>query len=825
MHPKRPIETPRTILSRLRLSRALVLGLVLAAIAPSACGDSTVIALVGVDISPDQVNGVPADDGASTSGLIHSLAGDEKTLYAVSLNAGVWRSVGGGAWAQLPHSPQRAFSIAVDPANPQHIAVGERDGDANTLADNHSGIRESYDSGDSFGEYFDPSLQGKCGGSQATPSLTFTHQNSVLVAATACGVAYKTGKGQPWQFATNPPAFTPPVTAVAASDTKVWARNAAGTLIVSIDNAQTWRLATQQPLPAGTTFPSRGDIFSLAATDDDAFMLVGGDDNFNALLIYDSATAYGVKYDRWVVQRRIFDPADNVKNDPNYGTGNGTGCGGHRFVHVFKVPAVEGPPISQVALGVGQDMLLATSQDPRTGLFTWERIAAGGCGSPGIKNRAYQPNVHSDFWDLLVSPTGTLWLASDGGVFENHQDGKGWLKRNQGLHTQHVHMLYAAPLGTAYAYPTSDNAAWFKGFTGDWQHDNVGDSNWVVGDINTHPLFAYVARNPQCNTLTGFDDKVPDLDIANPGTAVADNSLAADKSLDGPLTFTAIQTLWSGDAAPSQFDAVMLANMPLQYQEARDYCLGPHPTQYFTALTDNGQSLAIVRNQHWINHPDISDAKGQGWELMADNLPPGTVGFLVANGHKNSALFVLAGPDINHIDLYRWDGNLHGTWTKLPVNGQGQPSQLLMGGMKGPVFVNPYKADDIYALTATGIRHSTDRGTSWSAETALTSAVTGNGTYPLTGTFAGGNGTNIDLSSRANPMGTLADMSFDPVFPTHVVAASPFTGVFYNDGTGTWRDLRDGLPAVFTPVSAVSLFGSVVVVAMEGRGLWQIRNV
>jgi hypothetical protein len=822
------LASGRSITGMRQVPRALALGVLLAAMAPSACGGNSTLPLTGVDISPDQVNGVPADTGASTAGLIHTLAGDENTLYAVSLNAGVWRSAGGGPWAQLPNSPPRAYSIAVDPSNPHHIAVGERDGDSIDVSRNNSGIRESYDSGDTFGDYFDPRTHSGCNGSQAIPTLTFTHQGSVLVAATACGVAVKPAKGQPWSFPTTPIGAAL-VTAVVASETKVWARDAQGTLIVSTDSGQTWNLATQNPLPAGTTFLSGGDQFSLAAFDDYAYMSIQGEDNglgnnFNALLIYD------VKHDRWVIQKRIFDPADNVQNDPNFGTLNGTGAGqndGRRFVRAFKVNAVEGPPVPVVVFGAGQDVLMSTGQDTQTGLLTWQRVAGtryncdpmtGICYPP--KGPSFQRLVHEDIWDLLVSRNDNLWLAGDGGVFENDQDGRGWLKRNQGLHTHHVHMLYAAPLGAAYAYPTTDNAAWFKGFTGDWQHDSVGDSNWVVGDINTHPLFAYAARNPSSSTLTGFDDNVPDADLQNVGTTVSNVQRAADQGFDGPLTFNAIQTVPGEPKPPSQFDAVMLAKMPLQYVDPQGNLV--------TVIADPGQPLALVRNPVWVNHPDINEAKGQGWQLMADNLPAGTVGFLVANGHQHPALFVLAGPNTNALDLYRWDGKLHGTWARLPINGVGQPSQLLWGGPKGPVFVNPYNANQIYALTATGVRYTTSGGNKsgdWRTDTALTNAITGNGQYPLTGTFGGGNGTNVQVGSHAVLLGTLSDMAFELGLPDHVAAASPFTGVFYNKGDGQWIDLRAGLPQVFTPVSSVAIFGNVVVVGMEGRGLWQIRNI
>ena len=210
-----------------------------------------------------------------------------------------------------------------------------------------------------------------------------------------------------------------------------------------------------------------------------------------------------------------------------------------------------------------------------------------------------------------------------------------------------------------------------------------------------------------------------------------------------------------------------------------------------------------------------------GWQLMADNLPAGTMGFLVAGGHSAPVLYVLAG---NPLDLYRWDGKLPSSWTKLPINGQGNPSQLLPGGPKGPVFVNPYVPSQLYALTAVGIRFSTNSGDTWNDETALTTALTGGGIYPLTGSFSP-NGTNVYEASHGVGLGTLSDMAFDELYPTHVVAASPYTGVFFNVGDGVWHDLGAGLPKPFTPVSSVFVFGNVAVVGMEGRSIWQIQGL
>src|SRR5206468_2186000 len=81
------------------------------------------------DISPNLLNGT-SRVSPSSAGLTVALAGGTSRLYAVSLNAGVWRSDGPEhPWVQLSQSPPRAYSITIDPTNAQHLAVGEREDD------------------------------------------------------------------------------------------------------------------------------------------------------------------------------------------------------------------------------------------------------------------------------------------------------------------------------------------------------------------------------------------------------------------------------------------------------------------------------------------------------------------------------------------------------------------------------------------------------------------------------------------------------------------------------------------------------------------------
>ena len=48
----------------------------------------------------------------------------------------------------------------------------------------------------------------------------------------------------------------------------------------------------------------------------------------------------------------------------------------------------------------------------------------------------------------------------------------------------------------------------------------------------------------------------------------------------------------------------------------------------------------------------------------------------------------------------------------------------LAGGVNGPVFVNPYDANNIYAVIVRGVEVSNDGGQSFQADKELTSLVT-----------------------------------------------------------------------------------------------------
>jgi hypothetical protein len=93
------------------------------------------------DQSPEWADSVQTQRD-SIAGYMVGLAGDGNMLYAVSPDAGLWKSVGGASFAQLSGSPRYAMTVAVDPKNVNHLFVGERNGDGRDVRFNQAGLWE-----------------------------------------------------------------------------------------------------------------------------------------------------------------------------------------------------------------------------------------------------------------------------------------------------------------------------------------------------------------------------------------------------------------------------------------------------------------------------------------------------------------------------------------------------------------------------------------------------------------------------------------------------------------------------------------------------------
>jgi hypothetical protein len=756
------------------------------------------------DISPDVKTGGPLP---CTAGLTIGIVGDETRLYAVSANAGVWRAGANVPWSQLQRSPPRAYAIALDPNDPLHVAVGERDGDAANPGNNESGVWESDNGGKTWTYILDPRAAG-CP-SQAVPSLAFL-QDGTLVIATSGGIFVRR-PGKPLVPATIPGSLaTKAVTAVAASATKVWARCSDYTLLVSTDNGDSFALPTAKALPAGIVAWGRGDDFSLAALDSFAVMVCRGDENgkgnnYSQLIIYDVAS------DEWIIQKRVVDDDGNAAL-------NGTGTGGRRFLKSYSFP-------NGTALGHGLELFYSESQNvfratsrSQDGTFNWVKIAAWSRGTDP-QDTLFKGRVHDDIWDFHWAIDGkAAWVAGDGGVFENSLDGGGWVRKSEGMHTHHAHTITIVSTGfgkrARVAYPTSDNDAWNWDEIKGWQTPNVfGDANWTDGDAANGSL-ALLARTLDLPWLTGFNQKVQngiyDQCVTNNDPAIHEQTLTR-----AFLQF--IQTP-KGEPVPPQLDAVALALLPLRYRDPQGN-QQPVPGP----LGDGKKSgWAIIRNLQFAANLNTNLTKYSDWslELSLAGLPSAPTGFWVSGGHK-SPVYYVSTIETGKPKMYRREA---GQWLALNV------ANLLNGAEYGSGHVNPYDSLHLYVLTTTGVMSSVDGGKNFVPEVYLTSLLTENGKYPITAEFSGYNSgfaksATLPVVSRANGMATLSHMAFNRDAPHDVVAASPFTGVFFQDGLGTpmdWRDLTTCLPKPCAPISAVAIDDEAIYVATEGRSILRV---
>ena len=752
------------------------------------------------DVSPNLPHGV-LKTRASISGLTLAVAGSHETLYAISLNAGIWRSDHGGAWHQLPNSSANANCIAVDPSNAKHLVVGERNGFAIDMRRNHCGVQESFDAGEHWRYVFDPLTLTGCK-SQAVAAVAFDSKGDLFV-ATEVGVGCRRSKQRKFDFS-GCPAGTGLVTAISVSDVAVWARTVTK-LLSSRDGGRTWSVV-DIPKTVGKdriSFSSRGDAFSLAATNQIALMPcvltpgVGG--NRNSLIAYD------VQSKTWRTE--------------TLNSGNGTGLGGRRFAKAYS---------GNLLYGAGQEIhqaQLSAPGDIRTSIPFDQPVQTnwgGPYGSPPHE-------IHSDTWDMHLDPrfgkdNFNAWIACDGGVFAaaphlrdskdepnrlfNHQ----WLPFNDGLHTHHIHTITALQMpgnSARLAYPTSDNDAFYFDPKAGWMNEAwLGDVNWTLGDVGNPNLALMVRRSAGFAMLTAFHQGIPKgANFEEDGAFTICN----DEHYDGPTSLSFIQTLAAEKPEYPLLDAVRLVDLPLKTYDANgklQFVPGP--------LGKSDPKTVLIRNKAFASSPDAYLSKYAGWSIEREALPEGSTAFWVSGGHRSPTYFAYANGR-----LYRSEGS---RWRILPNLSDGHPFEILPGNQFGPVFVDPFDPKVVFVLAKDGVKSSQDGGDTFTNDLELTRLITENGKYPVTVGELTGNGRGVVLATRANSSATLAQVAFDREHPGFAAACSPFTGVMVTDGHGKWKSLRKYLPSPLPPIVSIAIANDAIYCASEGRGVFRIVN-
>jgi hypothetical protein len=839
------------------------------------------------DISPDQPNGA-APLMPSTAGRTLTAVGDRSALYAVTIAAGIWKSVNGGPWSQLSTAPGQAYSMAVDPNNSAHLAVGTRDGDAADTRVCTGGVYESFDAGATWSYTFDPYAHAGTF-DQVIPALAFG-PTSTLFIATANGIGRKPAGVSTVDFSLSPPGLGL-VTAISVSRTSIWARTATD-LLVSGNDGVIW---SDLRIPANTsdprvtapaslqgvniTFSGRGDDHSLGAIDSTAVMVCHTDPDpvaGNKVLLYDATD------NKWLIQL--------------LGSGDGTGLGGESFVKSFilnrpDLPADLGDRYRLFA-GFGQDVdqAVGVTED---GTLKWVPFVET-TGSWGQFITA--ANYNNGAWELTVATPHLLNTgdqininhASDG-TNNTHDDGLNGNWTIQVVSPTVVRLVngpsnngFTAGVGASFkkAQPEVHSDIWGLNFDSNlvaWVacdggvYDNVGgdaftDSHWYAFDAgldtqNIHTIGAldegHVA-SPQLIYPTGDNDHwyqgasgtwqgVSSLGDANWTTSDAGNpavAVAARNPQDAYLT-----AFGRTPPAGAKFtEGGITLNNDNTFS-------GPLSLQFIQTLEDETPAYPLGDAVMLVNLPLQS--------VVNDKLVnvPGVLGNPNPNGGpvliRNTQF--AASPDANQSRFQTWSvvandlpqGTL-GFWVsgghanpvyyvyaknsstkvltlyKRNASGVGWTTLIAglpSGGWFGPAFVNPYNPDQLYLQLASGIWASTNGGTTFARDPVLSALVTGSGEYP-TGTFNGGNETDLPQGSvqNTNGLAALEAMSFNRDNPGEMVVASSLTGVFYNHGDGLWRDLTPTLPHPLTPVSAVAVTDGAVNATEEGHGIFEIDN-
>jgi hypothetical protein len=568
---------------------------------------------------------------------------------------------------------------------------------------------------------------------------------------------------------------------------------------------------------------------------------------------------------------------------------NGTGLGGQFFARAFTLTC------PSIAAGLGQKERLylvagQSVQDARSesnGRVTFDDPlgAAGAWGAIGVKNDWDGPfggtpiAMHSDIWDVHVDPNScppgkfNAWIANDGGVYQGvGAAGDGairsltWSMAGLGLHTQNAHALalvkrpgQGAPL---IFYATGDNDGWWTQLGANGQRSGTWVGGGTAGDANLaqtdgFTLRAYGARDywPGGTCLGGQPTSPCGYLIDfSPNLVTGLDPGGLFKGLVSPTVFGFIQTLDSeinAGSAPDGLDAVMLVDLPLLTSDGGSVSTGPL----------GGTTAArrvIIRNPSFDDNPDGVKSNYAGWTIERDNVPAEAVRFWATGGHSGTRYYIYT-PGSASCPQGLQMSLSNGGWRCVI---EGLAFDNTTGVALGPVFVNPYTPDSIFAIvtTATPTPVSTDATPVTNAPAVLySSSVSKNGTprfcefstlgrlvsasgqFPLSGvdrglfdpgsTFA-----TLHGSWHGGATALIADVAFDRSNPSRVVVATPRNGVFYGELHKTlrhipghdcsepvWHSLQKPTDN-FGYIAGAAMMDGQVYLVTEGRGMFEISN-
>jgi hypothetical protein len=790
------------------------------------------------DVSPNEAN-AKRTSLQYPSGRMVGVAGDGNTIYGVSPGAGVWKSVGGGPFAQLRASPRYSAFIASDPKDVRHVFVGERNGLAIDTRAENTGLWESSDGGTTFHIAFDAATLPECGKTRVITNVAFSRNHSVF-ATTACGVVRrKDGESAFSRVLSSPQGATWPVFNVLsfsekfAGPRRVWARTQDMVYVSEKDgDAGSWKAFPIQksypPLTADLG-GSPGDSLSLATADTLAFVPVRlsnhSTTNNCAVLTLDITTG------KWRSQ--------------DLGIRDGTGLGGrHQIKSILLDYSLPFAPAPQTLVMFNDGQGIHIGKLATNGTLTFTLITKSDW-------QGGHADLHNDFWDFMLPPTfgkagqssnDAYYLANDGGIAR--VQGMTAIDMTAGLHTHAAHTVTSYLNGhtnrPGILYPTADNDAWWRASSPlgaaspPWlQTTREGDSTRSAGD-RANPHVGFILRQsgkptqdctvPCGGTIIDFDHTVPALQTNYAhGYAIYDQY---ETPYPGQLFFT--QTI-DGEASDPLLDAVMLVPNP--------------PAWRFPVPRNPNGGPILLRSRRFASYASLKDVIARNnsadgypiWTVEAPDLPYNTTRVYASGGHAQPTYFAYTTDGKNSAAVYRRKAS---GWEKLGIGGAVSPTwgRAILDistpndiATYGPVFVNPYDPTHVVVATDDGVfvSHADVSGALvFARENTLTALVTNGPEYPRTSKTLGADESMVPygIGQAAHPMGYVTSVGFSPEGDHHtMVVTSPFTGAFYFDGTA-WRSLTDVLPRPLSSVSEATIDYDAVTIATEGRGILRVHE-
>jgi uncharacterized repeat protein (TIGR01451 family) len=408
------------------------------------------------------------------------------------------------------------------------------------------------------------------------------------------------------------------------------------------------------------------------------------------------------------------------------------------------------------------------------------------------------PYDQNSVLDPDFPPTGTIWMANDGGVYRNSDfrspttsdDGVNW-KAGDKLATLAAQFPFAGlavlgrPPALYFGVPDNDDFFSLDG-GGTWANNPQQD----CGDCG-----AWFADPAQPNRVLEFFRAPP------PGWFLYRNPTGE---------YPNPETDFLGRLTPLQAD---LGFLPLQgYRPLvltlKDEAPEPDGDYILIGVNGNGQR-ALLRTKKLSQITDAADWRATTMDEEAKvfqqgpDFRPAMAGANIvqaSGGHESPVFYVGDGTN-----LWKCMGEcIRGASAWQPI----VPAVDRSARKASLFFVNPYDPSEIYITDENAIKRSVDGGSTWHVDTSLNGAVTENGDF-LTN-------------------GVIKDMVFVRDEPTRFAVSD--AGVFFSLDRETWQRLLSttalpGHPAAayFDPITNPS--NRMLYVALDGRGILRLSHI